>query len=65
MMNGKKTGKGKFFYGNGDIQYDGYYESDKKHGFGTYFFLNGSVFTGGWESNEKHGKSVKRNDFFY
>ena len=50
FKNGKFSGKGTFYYKNGD-KYEGEFEDDKKHGEGMYYFADGKIMEGQWEND--------------
>ncbi len=52
--NGKKTGKGKYIYANGDI-YEGDYLNGKKQIKGKYTWLNGSFYIGRYKDSKANG----------
>ena len=54
MVGGKRYGRGRVAYPNGDV-YDGGWEQDKKHGQGRYTWADGSVYEGGYEMGLRHG----------
>ena len=51
-----KFGKGKIYYNDGNIKYDGEFIDDKFEGFGKYFSKNGGYYIGEWRGNKPHGK---------
>lgn len=55
VLNGKRHGKGRMLYINGDI-YDGYWDNDKRHGKGRMMYVSGTIYEGEWKNNYKHGK---------
>ena len=55
-MNGNKHGKGKIYYKNGDIKYDGDFVNGKYEGNGKYICENGNYYVGQWLNGNKHGK---------
>ena len=55
-MNGNKHGKGKIYYKNGDIKYDGDFVNDKYEGHGKYIYEDGKYYIGQWLNGHKHGK---------
>ena len=52
---GRKQGKGRAFYKNGDY-YEGDFEADKKKGKGKYFFKSGAVWEGDFEDDKMNGE---------
>jgi hypothetical protein len=61
IKNGKKQGRGKMTYNNGDV-YEGEWKDDKKQGLGKMTYNNGDVYEGQWIDNKKHGKGVMKYD---
>jgi len=60
-VNDKKSGKGKYYYLNGDF-YDGEWKDDMKEGFGVYhFYAKDSKYQGEWKADKMHGKGT----YFY
>ena len=55
LKEGKRHGKGKMKYNNGDI-YEGEWENDKKNGKGKYLYVNKDEYEGEWKNNKKNGK---------
>ena len=51
-----KNGKGKLYYSNGNIKYDGEFVDDKFEGYGKYIEENGRYYIGKWKNNKMHGK---------
>jgi hypothetical protein len=51
LFQGRKQGKGKFFYLNGNT-YVGDFKLDQKSGQGKMIYSNGSTYEGNWESGE-------------
>jgi hypothetical protein len=51
LIEGKKDGKGKFFYLNGNT-YTGDFKRDVKEGKGKMVYANGSVYDGNWDKGE-------------
>lgn len=51
--NGKKSGIGSFFYGDGSV-YDGSWEDNKKEGLGEIFISNGDSYDGYWSHNKRN-----------
>ena len=56
MLNGLKQGKGKLYYKNGNIKYDGDFVKDKFEGNGKYYYENGEYYNGQWFNGFKQGK---------
>ncbi|MBN1670945.1 MAG: MerR family transcriptional regulator [Kiritimatiellae bacterium] len=54
---GKKDGKGRYMYPNGDV-YDGDFSDGKKHGTGRYVFNNGDVYFGDYKDDVRTGKGT-------
>ena len=54
FINGERTGRGNFYYNNGDI-YKGDYLNGKFHGYGTYYWSSGARFSGYWLNNNRNG----------
>ncbi|MBC8260035.1 MAG: molecular chaperone Tir [SAR324 cluster bacterium] len=54
---GKKHGKGKYFFLNGD-RYEGNWKYGKKQGEGTYFFSNEDKYVGSWKQGKKDGQGT-------
>jgi len=68
------NGKGKLYYKNGDIKYDGDFVKGKRHGLGKYyfsdyswfvmedkkkfFFMKGDYYFGQFENDNMHGKGI-------
>ena len=55
-MNGKRHGKGKVYYKNGDIKYDGDFVNDKCEGNGKYIYEGGKYYIGQLLNGKRHGK---------
>ena len=55
-MNNLKHGKGKIYYKNGNIKYEGDFVNDKYDGYGKYFWENGEYYIGNWMNGLKYGK---------
>ena len=45
-MNGLKNGRGKEYYKNGKIKYEGDFINDKYEGYGKYIWENGEYYIG-------------------
>ena len=56
IKNKLKNGKGKLYYRNGNIKYEGEFVADKFEGNGKYIEENGKYYIGQWKNNKKHGK---------
>lgn len=56
---GLKHGKGRWKSGLGAVgsinQYEGDYESDKKHGYGVFMWASGNLYKGEYREDERHG----------
>lgn len=51
MLEGKRHGKGKFFYKEGSY-YDGEWKENKMHGFGTLYYPDGRIaYQGEWKED--------------
>ena len=46
----KENGKGKYYYSNGNIMYEGDYFNDKYEGNGKYIHENGEYYIGQWKN---------------
>ena len=53
---GLKHGKGKIYYKNGNIKYDGDFVKDKFEGYGKYIYENGNYYIGQWVNGLRQGK---------
>jgi len=56
---GRKSGFGKYTWGESSAVYEGEYSDDKKHGKGRYEYPNGDVFEGIWSEGSKNGKGTE------
>jgi len=56
-INGKKEGKGIYFYTNG-CKYEGYFKNDKKNGVGIFYYNNGDKYEGNFEEGNYEGKGI-------
>ena len=52
---GLRHGKGKVFYLNGDIKYDGDFIDDKYEGNGKYYHEDGEHYIGQFKNGLRHG----------
>lgn len=59
VLDGKKNGKGTFFFVNGD-RYVGDFENDLREGQGTYFYREGHRYEGGFKAGRRNGRGVYR-----
>ena len=57
MMDGKRNGKGTYYFKSGDI-FIGEWKDDNKIGKGTYFYKEGDVFEGEYKNNVADGKGI-------
>lgn len=55
MKDGKREGKGKFFFITGDV-YEGEFKNNQKNGKGTYTYCNKDVYVGEYKNGRIHGK---------
>ena len=53
---GKRHGKGVFYYADNGEVYDGEWKNNLLHGFGTYKYSNGDTYEGEWLDDLKHGQ---------
>ncbi len=54
---GRWARKGKEFYDNGNLKYDGEYFQGEKNGIGKEYNEEGQlIYEGGFQNGEKHGK---------
>ena len=59
IKNGLRQGKGKLYYNNGILKYEGDFINDKFEGYGKYFNENENkwkYYIGEWKNGLKHGK---------
>ena len=56
-INGKKEGKGIYYYPNG-CRYEGYFKNDKKNGIGIYYYTNGDRYEGNFKEGNYEGKGI-------
>ena len=50
------NGKGKLFYKNGNIKYEGSWVDKKAEGNGIFFYENGDYYIGEFKNGEMNGK---------
>ena len=55
-QNGKRQGKGKEYYENGEIKYDGDWNNDLQDGNGKFVEKEGNYYIGEFKNGLKHGK---------
>ena len=60
-LNDLKQGKGKLYYKNCSIKYEGDFVNDKFEGTGKYIWKNGEYYIGQWFNGLKHGKGILYN----
>ena len=58
LKNDLMHGKGKIYYKEGNVLYDGEFIKDKFDGNGTYFDKEGNYYKGKWKNGLKHGKGI-------
>lgn len=57
MNTNKRSGKGMYYYDNGQIMYKGNFLDNKRHGFGILFDQQGHMrYKGSWKLNKGHGR---------
>lgn len=62
MLDGKRHGRGKFFYKEGSY-YDGEWKENKMDGYGTLYYPDGRIaYQGEWKDDEFDGKGKVYND---
>ena len=54
FINGERTGKGTYYFNNGD-RYEGDFINGEKIGIGTYYFNDGDLYKGDWVDGNFHG----------
>ena len=54
---GKKSGKGDYFFCNGD-QYSGHWANNERHGEGTIVFEDFTKWVGLWKAGKRHGNGI-------
>ena len=57
MLNGKREGKGIFYYNDGG-RYEGNWKNNFKEGKGIDFFINGNRFEGNFKKGKREGKGI-------
>ena len=59
-LNGKRNGKGKEYYDNGDLLFEGEYLNGKRNGKGKEYYYNGDLlFEGEYLNGKRNGKGKK------
>ena len=58
-MNGLRHGKGKDYYKNGSIKYEGDFVNGKFEGNGKYIWEKGEYYIGQWKNELRHGKGIE------
>ena len=61
-MNGKKSGKGKYYYKKSGQRFEGEWLNDLKNGKGTIYFDDGKKIEGNWKTGLKDGEFKKYNN---
>ena len=56
-INGKKEGKGIYYYPNG-CKYEGYFKNDKKNGKGIFYYSNGDRYEGHFKEGNYEGNGI-------
>ena len=51
----QKNGKGKEYYENGELKYDGFFLNDEYDGEGTFYNQNGLIYIGQFKAGKKNG----------
>ena len=59
FINGKRHGRGVYFYNDGTIYNGGWYQGNRE-GIGTLINKDGSAYDGEWDSNNIHGDGIWR-----
>ena len=57
--NNLPNGKGKEYYSNGNIMYEGDFVNDKREGNGRYIWEDGENYIGQFKNDLSHGKGTK------
>ena len=58
FADGKKTGKGKYFWKELGATYDGEWNEDIRCGTGKFTYPDGSKYEGEWKENQREGKGT-------
>lgn len=58
IKGGLPDGKGKIYYCDGKVKYEGDFIKGKMEGNGKFNYLNGEYYIGEWKNNKKHGKGT-------
>ena len=65
FINGKKEGKGIYYFENGKIQFEGNHKNDEKNGYGLFYNENGTlIFNGTFVNGIKEGKGTMEKYIF-
>ena len=67
FKNGLRNGKGKYYYSNGNIKYEGDYINGKAEGNGKYIWKNGEYYIGQFKNGLRNGKGniILQMEIFY
>lgn len=53
MDDGQESGKGAWYYNNGQVMYEGEFKKGKQSGKGSYYDENGNlIYSGEWENGD-------------
>ena len=58
FQKGLKNGKGKEYYSNKKLKYDGDFLNDKYDGYGYFYYLNDYYYVGQWKNGKKNGFGI-------
>ena len=56
--NGLRNGKGKDYYKNGNIEFEGDFINGKYEGNGKYIYENGNYYIGQWKNGHRNGRGI-------
>ena len=59
FLNGLKHGKGKLYYKDNTIKYEGDFANDKYEGKGKYIYKSGNFYIGDFLNGLRHGKGIE------